>query len=120
VASLPESLRTFANRRDGSTESVIIEVTSPKVSPPGQRPSGARRAKPASSPKEARSAYDQVYRAIKNLNLKAPPVRLEGVGSVVADVTAEQLLLIAEMPMVAAIRPNRLRHAPRPKTATAR
>jgi hypothetical protein len=116
MPSLPRSLEDFVEKRDGTTASVIIEVATAPVMPPKhilRAQPDKRRSRPSGIDEQA--LYDEVGRKLGGLDLSAEPVRLERLRSFVADVTAEQLLQIAELPMVAAIRPNQVRRAPRPK-----
>jgi len=118
VATVASALDDFLARQDGSTESVIIEVAAPTVRPPtrvlGARGDGEPKRTTGTASK---SAYDAVSHALETLHLSSQPVRLEELHSFVADVTSEQLRRIADLPMVAAIRPNRTRRAPRPKAS---
>lgn len=116
MATLASSLQDFIAREDGSTESVIIEVAAPVVAPP-ERALRDRRAHRAtgSAATVSMAAFDAVSRALDKLHLPTRPVKLEELQQFVADVTPAQLRRIADLPMVAAIRPNRTRRAPRPR-----
>jgi hypothetical protein len=87
--------------------------------PPARFTATAKPAKPAREPSahERDGGFSQLERALASLGLSSKTTRLEAVGMLVVDVTGAQLKQLLDLPMLAAIRPNRTHHAPR-KSAT--
>lgn len=105
----------FAEQGADTRRSVIVEVKGTPVRPPQRGRHGwaarrdARDEEPAVNERELLARLDQ---AVRGMHLREEPVTLESSAAMVVDVTAEQLRVLAELPFVSVIRPNRPRRAP--------
>lgn len=115
------SLRSFSSGQSGETRSVIIEVMTAPVSPP-QRVLPGQRLHLAPQPTAAikhgledAEKYDALGAQLAALDLSEPPVRLDAIGSFVADLNPEQLRRVMDLPLVAALRENRTHRVPKSK-----
>jgi hypothetical protein len=109
-------LRDFAKGTGSSRRSVIVEAITNPVSVPARlrSPSAPRPGRAAASPPiDEHAAFDALGSELRALDLAAEPVRMEGIGTFVVELTAEQVRRVLELPMVAAVRLNRTHQLPR-------
>jgi hypothetical protein len=98
------SLKEFAaSGAPGERRSVLIEPRTSAVAPPARAP-GTKRAK-ASAKASRDDGFESVARQLGSLDVEV--VRLALVGTLVAQLTPEQLRRVMTWPEVAALRENR-------------
>ncbi len=105
-------LRTFAKAKGSSTRSILLEIASRPVAPPKRLGWQAPKSNAERSPSVDDSSFDGLLEALSELDLVAEPVVLKPAGTVVVELTGKQLAAVMDLPMVAAIRPNRTHRVP--------